>query len=117
MPDLTNPGSNSSDNTSKKPHPRNVVRNGGHHRHYVRSFAVPLERPVLANVELLERLPHPTQPPHVSVPVPAYPLENFVTYFTAPPPPVVCRPTQHDRFKPDLGLVGETPVLCTADNP
>ena len=71
----------------------------------------------MANVELTELLPHPPQPPHVTVPVPAYPFENVVTYLTAPPPPVVCRTTRRDRFKPDLGLVDETPVLCTADNP
>ena len=117
MPDLSIPGSGPGESPSKKPRARTATRRGGHHRHYAGGFATPPERPALANVELLEPLPHPPQPPHVTVPVPAYPLENFVTYFTAPPPPVVCRPTRRDRFKPDLGLVGEVPVLCTADNP
>lgn len=120
MPNLSMPGSSSGsgESSSKKPRtPRTATRRGGHHRHYAGGGASLPERPALANVELLEPLPHPPQPPHVTVPVPAYPFENFVTYFTAPPPPVVCRPTRHDRFKPDLGLVGETPVLCTADNP
>lgn len=117
MPDLTVPGSGSGDGASKKPRARLAPHPRDHHRRHARGFAEPLERPALANVELVEPLPHPPQPPHVTVPVPAYPLENFVTYFTTPPPPVVCRPTRRDRFKPDLGLVDERPVLCTADNP
>lgn len=115
MPELTMPGSG--DGASKKPPAHLLSHHRDRHRHRARGFAEPLERPALANVELVERLPHPPQPPHVTVPVPAYPLENFVTYFTAPPPPVVCRPTRRDRFKPEFGLVDERPVLCTADNP
>lgn len=94
------------------------MRRGDHHRRDARArYTEPLDRPILAGVELVEPLPRPPQPPHVTVPVPAYPFENIITYLTAPPPPVVCRPTRRDRFKPDLGLVDETPVLCTADNP
>ncbi len=115
MPDLTVPGG-SSERAPKTPHARAVMHRA-HHRHYARGRSEPLDRPALANVELLEPLPRPPQPPHVTVPVPGYPLDNFITYLTAPPPPVVCRPTRYDRFKPDLRLVDEKPVLCTADNP
>lgn len=121
MPNLTIPGAGSGDvPKAPKPKPGQATKhasNHHHHRRYSRRYSEPLERPVLANVELVEGLPHPPQPPHVTVPVPAYPLDNFVTYFTAPPPPVVCRPTRYDRFKPDPHLVDENPVLCTADNP
>lgn len=97
---------------------RKSMSRGARHHGYARALhAEPVDRPALANVELLEILPHPPQPPHVTVPEPAYPFEDFVTTYTAPPPPVVCRPARYDRFKPDLGLVGERPVLCTADNP
>lgn len=105
---------------TRSPRHRTTSRSTSHHRRYAhaRYRGGPVERPELANVELLEPLPHPPQPPHVTVPVPAYLPENFVTYFTAPPPPVVCRPTRYDRFAPpDVRLVDETPVLCTADNP
>ena len=120
MPDLTVPVSGAGGSAPKAlPKARKSSRKGGRQRHYaLRSRHVdPEDRPTLANVELLEPLPHPPQPPHVTVPVPAYPLENFVTYFTEPPPPVVCRPSRYDRFKPDLRLIDEKPVLCTADNP
>ena len=118
MPDLTVPGLGAIKLASKTPpRPRASAHHAAGHRRYASGAVKPLRRPALANVELLEPLPHPPQPPHVTVPVPAYPLENFVTYYTAPPPPVVCRPTRYDRFKPDLRLAGESPVLCTADNP
>lgn len=115
MPDLTLPGA-SIQVAPKAPHAHAAVR-PKHHRRYARRRLEPLDRPALANVELLEPLPRPPQPPHVTVPVPGYPLDNFITYFTAPPPPVVCQPTHYDRFKPDLRLIDERPVLCTADNP
>ena len=117
MPNLNVSIPGSSEGAPKKPRNHISTHHGARHRHYARRYTEPVERPALANVVLTEALPHPPQPPHVTVPVPGYPLDNFVTYFTAPPPPVVCRPTRHDRFKPDLGLVDETPVLCTADNP
>lgn len=82
-----------------------------------KGWAPAIDRPALATVDLTERLPYPPQPPHVTVPVPAYPLENLVSALTTPPPPIVCRPTRRDRFQPDPHLVGDTPVLCTADNP
>lgn len=137
MPDLTVPGTSSSKSYNTNdltvpvsgankpgsellPMPHKAAKHAGSRRHHaVRhpSYRETLERPALANVELLEPFPHPPQPPHVTVPAPAYPLDNFVTYFTAPPPPITCRPTHYDRFKPDLRLVDEKPVLCTADNP
>ena len=118
MPDFTIPGSGSGSPKPNASHARHAMRHGGHHRRYATArFTEPLDRPILASVELVEPLPRPPQPPHVTVPVPAYPFENVITYLTAPPPPVVCRPTPRDRFKPNLGLVDETPVLCTADNP
>lgn len=118
MPNLTVPGSTNIGDASKKSHPHVAAHKKYTHRgRYASNGVVHLRRPALANVELLEPLPHPPQPPHVTVPVPAYPLENFVTYFTAPPPPIVCRQTRRDGFKPDLRLTDEKPVLCTADNP
>ncbi len=117
MPNLTVPGSGSSEASPKKKKAHVSKRYDGRHHRYARRSIEPLDRPALANVELSERLPHPPQPPHVTVPVPGYPLDNFVTYYTAPPPPVVCRTTRRDRFQPEFGLVDESPVLCTADNP
>lgn len=118
MPDFAMPSSGPGGRAPRASHAHAMARHDAHRRHYAHNrTAEPLDRPVLAGVELVEPLPRPPQPPHVIVPVPAYPFENSVTYFTAPPPPVVCRPTRRDRFKPDLGLVDETPVLCTADNP
>ncbi len=116
MPNLTVPTGGSSDGPAKKPG-AHAATHRTHRRHYAHALVDPLDRPALANVELLEPLPRPPQPPHVTVPVPGYPLDNLITYLTAPPPPVVCRPTRYDRFKPDLGLADERPVLCTADNP
>ena len=120
MPELTIPVSGAGDiSSAPRKTPRHVARKMPTHLRTARSRRMmpPIDRPALANVELLEPLPHPPQPPHVVVPVPAYPFENFITYFTVPPPPVVCRPTRADRFKPNLELANEKPVLCTADNP
>ena len=120
MPDLTVPVSSIDLGGARPPaKPRPAERRGIKHRRYVRyrDYPEPPDRPALASVELLETLPHPPQPPHVTVPVPAYPLEDFVTSFTTPPPPVVCREIRYDRFKPEPRLVDAKPVMCTADNP
>ena len=96
-------------------HLRHVVR------HVVRHVASvdrePLERPALAGVELVAPIPHPIQPPHFTVPVPAYPLENFATFYTTPPPPVTCRRVPRDPDAPDPHLYREQAVVCAADNP
>ncbi len=86
-------------------------------RHVARDYDEPLERPALAGVELVAPIPHPIQPPHFTVPVPAYPFENFVTFYTTPPPPVVCAHTRRDPYAPDPHLVREQAVVCEADNP
>ena len=92
-----------------------------HHRHVARPRLGPpahdLERPALAGVELLRPLPLPGQPPHIAVPVPGYPLDNFITAYTMPPPPIVCRPTRRDPYAPDPRLYREHTVACEADNP
>ena len=119
MPELTMPGSVPSDAARKKRYAHTATSRNSHHRSHAQSrgnVAI-RDRPKLANVELLEPLPHPPQPPHVTVPVPAYSFENFVTNYTTPPPPVICHPARHDRFNPDPRLIDEIPVLCTADNP
>ena len=92
------------------------------HRHLARDDQgeldpEPLTRPALAGVQLLAPIPHPIQPPHVTVPVPAYPLENFVTFYTTPPPPVICHHVPRDPDAPDPQLLYEKPVVCEADNP
>lgn len=86
-----------------------------HQRHY--AAAEPVERPALAGVQLLENLPHPIQPPHIAVPTPAYPLENFATFYTTPPPPVICHRAPRDPYVIDPHLLYEKPVICEADNP
>ena len=115
MPGLDMSLSNDGLAPAKRPRARHAMN----HRHVVRHSlrSEPIDRPALANVELLEALPHPPEPPHVVVPTPAYPFESLAAGLLTPPPPIVCRPTRYDRFKPDLGLVDERPVLCTADNP
>ncbi len=122
MPDLSMPASSEAKSQASggktNLSPSKATHHGSHRRIAGnRNVGKPLSRPALANVELVEPLPHPPQPPHVTVPVPAYPLENFVTYFTTPPPPVICMPTRPDRFMPDPHLVNQQPALCTADNP
>ena len=91
-------------------------------RHYARDDhdqfdREPLERPALAGVQLVAPIPHPIQPPHFTVPVPAYPFENFITYYTTPPPPVICHRVPRDPYAPDPQLLYEKPVVCEADNP
>lgn len=86
------------------------------HRFAERAFA-PLERPALAGVELVAPLPVPVQPPHFTVPVPAYLPENAVTAYTTPLPPVICHRVPRDPYAPDPHLIRETTVLCEADNP
>ena len=89
-----------------------------HVRHHVARYdREPLDRPALAGVQLVAPLPHPIQPPHFTVPTPAYPFENFVTYFTTPPPPVICHRVPRDPYAPDPRLLYEKPVVCEADNP
>ena len=94
------------------------------HRHfarvrrlYARGDLEPLERPALAGVRLVAPIPHPIQPPHFTVAVPAYPPENFITYYTTPPPPVICHHVRRDPDPPDPQLRYEKPVICEADNP
>lgn len=76
-----------------------------------------LDRPALAGVELLAPLPPPSEPPHLTVPMPAYPLDNIATDFTTPPPPIVCHRTRRDPDAPDPHLYREVPVVCEPDNP
>ncbi len=76
-----------------------------------------LDRPALAGVELVTPIPHPIQPPHHTVPVPGYPLDNFITFYTTPPPPVICQHVPRDPDAPDPHLVRERTVVCAADNP
>ncbi len=96
---------------------RHFARYHGRIASHRRFGGEPLERPALAGVELVTPIPHPIQPPHFTVPVPAYPFENFVTYYTTPPPPVFCHRAPRDPDAPDPHLIGERPVLCEADNP
>jgi hypothetical protein len=88
-------------------------------RHYLvrHEGRPPLERPALAGVALVEPLPAPPEPPHITVPVPAYPLESLAAAFTTPPPPIVCEPTRRDPTAPDPHLYKEAPVACAPDNP
>ena len=86
-------------------------------RHYARVDREPLDRPALAGVQVVSPIPHPIQPPHFTVPVPAYPFENFITYYTTPPPPVICHRVPRDPDAPDPRLLYEKPVVCEADNP
>ncbi len=94
---------------------RSVARRRGASRRY--GDAEPLERPALAGVELVAPIPKPVQPPHFTVPVPAYLPENAATFYTTPPPPVICHRVPRDPYAPDPHLVRETTVLCEADNP
>jgi len=97
---------------------RKAARVKTHRHHLARVDADEvLDRPALAGVELLAPLPHPPQPRHIVVPVPAYPLENFVTFYTEPPPPVICHRTPRDPDAPDPHLLDERTVVCKPDNP
>ncbi len=122
MPDLTVPtgaGGKTAPTPEKKHGDRSSKRHARAARHHTRTreATTELQRPALASVELTERLPYPPQPPHVTVPVPGYPLDDLVTAITAPPPPIVCRPTARDPFQPRFDVVDARAVLCTSDNP
>ena len=112
-------GSGANSSGGKKPLTvrKKVSRLHRPHRTAARDDDATLERPALAGVELVEPIPHPIQPPHYTVPVPAYPFENFVTFYTTPPPPVICSRVRRDPYAPDPHLVRERSVVCEADNP
>ncbi len=102
-----------------------VVRKKGavaHSRHRHRYYAgapVPLdlERPALAGVTLLRPLPPPIDPPHIVVPLPAYPLEAVAAAYLTPPPPIVCHRTPRIRDLPDPRLYREETLECEPDTP
>ena len=99
---------------------KHASRQSTHHaiRHARRHPApLDLERPALAGVELLQPLPRPGQPPHITVPLPAYALDEVVTPFLTPPPPVVCHPVRREADLPDPRLYREVTVACQPDNP
>jgi hypothetical protein len=97
-------------------HPRHIA---ARHRHYAHRFHTPidLDRPALAGVEVLQPLPRPGQPPHLAVPLPAYPLDEIATALTMPPPPIVCHPIRREPGLPDPHLYRERTVACEPDNP
>jgi hypothetical protein len=95
---------------------RRVVAHS-HHHHYVSRVPRDLERPALAGVTLLQPLPPAPQPPHIAVPLPAYPLDTIAAAFTTPPPPIVCHPTRRIRDLPDPELYRERTLVCEPDNP
>ena len=84
------------------------------HRH---RQPVPLDRPALAGVELLAPIPPPGEPPHVVVPMPAYPLDSIATALLMPAPPVVCHRVRREPGLPDPRLYREVTVACEPDNP
>ena len=86
-------------------------------RHYARHAPLDLERPALAGVTLLQPLPLAPQPPHIAVPLPAYPLDTIAAAFLTPPPPIVCHPTRRLRDLPDPELYRERTLECEPDNP
>ena len=89
-------------------------------RHLARHYGAPpgdLERPAVAGVTLLVPLPRPDEPPHFTVPVPAYPLESLATFITTPPTPVVCHPVPREPGLPDPELYRERTLQCQPDNP
>lgn len=92
---------------------RHLHRRAAHRRQVPRD----LDRPALAGVELVAPLPPPGQPPHLVVPLPAYPLDSVAAALTMPAPPVVCHRVRRDPDAPDPHLYRETPVLCVPDNP
>ncbi len=97
---------------------RRIASHPYHHaRHYVQRVPLDLERPALAGVTLLRPLPPAPQPPHIAVPLPAYPLDTIAAAFTTPPPPIVCHPTRRIRDLPDPELYRERTVQCEPDNP
>ena len=93
-------------------HPHHEARRG-----YARHAPLDLERPALAGVTLLQPLPPAPQPPHIAVPLPAYPLDTIAAAFLTPPPPIVCHPTRRIRDLPDPELYRERTLECAPDNP
>lgn len=90
------------------------------HRHVLAARARltwPLDRPALAGVALVTPLPPLREPPHIRVPMPAYPVESLAYWFGAPRPDIVCVPAPRDPDLPDPRLYRERPVLCEPDNP
>lgn len=89
------------------------------HHHFARRGHAPLDldRPALAGVELLLPLPAPAEPPHIVVPLPAYPLDSVASAFLTPPPPVVCHRTPRVRDAPAPRLYREVTLDCRPDNP
>lgn len=77
----------------------------------------PLDRPALAGVALVTPLPPLREPPHIRVPMPAYPVETLAYWFGAPRPDIVCAPAPRDPNLPDPRLYRERPVICEPDNP
>ena len=98
---------------------RQATRLSAVRRRIVRRIHVPrdLDRPALAGVELLAPLPPPGEPPHVTVPMPAFSLDSLAAAYTTPPPPIVCHRTRRDPTVPDPHLYREVPVECEPDNP
>ena len=96
-------------------HASHVARR--HSRYAHRHAPLDLDRPALAGVELLQPLPRPGPPPHLTVPLPAYPLDGIATALTMPAPPVVCHPTRREPGLPDPQLYRERTLACEADNP
>lgn len=87
-------------------------------RHSVAHYPLgDVERPALAGVELLVPLPPPGPPPHLTVPLPAYPFESVAAALTTPPPPVVCHRTRRRPDLPDPQLYREVTLVCQPDNP
>lgn len=100
-------------------HAARVSHAHAHPRYVVRHRPVPLdlERPALAGVTLLQPLPPAPQPPHIVVPLPAYPLETVAASLLTPAPPIVCRRTPRIRDLPDPRLYKEATLVCEPDNP
>ena len=92
-----------------KPLPRHLARL---HR---RGRALPLERPALAGVFLVEPIEETVAPPRPIVPMPAYFVDGIASAFLTPPPPVVCERRRRDRTLPDPRLYREVPVACSYD--
>ncbi len=88
-----------------------------HVAHRYRAVPLDLERPAVAGVTLLVPLPRPEEPPHLTVPLPAYPLDSLATYVTTPPTPVVCHHVPREPGLPDPELYRERTLQCQPDNP
>lgn len=96
-----------------------VAHRGSHRVHLARSKRPvwPLDRPALAGVALVTPLPPLREPPHIRVPMPAYPVETLAYWFGAPRPDIVCAPAPRDPNLPDPRLYRERSVICEPDNP